>query len=47
MYSVITVIQKEEMKVTNETKKILHLDADTPISCTAVRVPFSMDTLKP
>ena len=30
---------KEEMKVTNETKKILHLDADTPISCTAVRVP--------
>lgn len=30
---------KEEMKVTNETKKILHLDASTPISCTAVRVP--------
>lgn len=30
---------KEEMKVSNETKKILHLDADTPISCTAVRVP--------
>ncbi|MBO5948725.1 aspartate-semialdehyde dehydrogenase [bacterium] len=30
---------KEEMKVTNETKKILHLDEDTPISCTAVRVP--------
>jgi len=30
---------KEEMKVVNETKKILHLDADTPISCTAVRVP--------
>ena len=27
------------MKVTNETKKILHLDAETPISCTAVRVP--------
>lgn len=30
---------KEEMKVVNETKKILHLDAETPISCTAVRVP--------
>ena len=30
---------KEEMKVTNETRKILHLEADTPISCTAVRVP--------
>lgn len=30
---------KEEMKVTNETKKILHLDGKTPISCTAVRVP--------
>ena len=30
---------KEEMKVTNETRKILHLDPDTPISCTAVRVP--------
>ena len=30
---------KEEMKVTNETKKILHLSPDTPISCTAVRVP--------
>ena len=30
---------KEEMKVTNETKKILHLASDTPISCTAVRVP--------
>ncbi len=30
---------KEEMKVTNETKKILHLDENTPISCTAVRVP--------
>lgn len=30
---------KEEMKVTNETKKILHLDPNTPISCTAVRVP--------
>ncbi len=30
---------KEEMKVVNETKKILHLDADTPISCTAARVP--------
>lgn len=29
---------KEEMKVANETKKILHLDPDTPISCTAVRV---------
>lgn len=30
---------KEEMKVTNETKKILHLDEKTPIACTAVRVP--------
>ena len=30
---------KEEMKVTNETKKILHLPQETPISCTAVRVP--------
>lgn len=30
---------KEEMKVVNETKKILHLDDETPITCTAVRVP--------
>lgn len=30
---------KEEMKVVNETKKILHLKENTPISCTAVRVP--------
>ncbi len=30
---------KEEMKVTNETRKIMHLDASVPISCTAVRVP--------
>lgn len=30
---------KEEMKVVNETKKILHLAPDTPISCTAARVP--------
>ena len=30
---------KEEMKVVNETKKILHLADDTPISCTAARVP--------
>src|SRR5574344_2843755 len=30
---------KEEMKVTNETRKILHLDNSVPISCTAVRVP--------
>ena len=30
---------KEEMKVTNETRKILHLAQNTPISCTAVRVP--------
>ncbi len=30
---------KEEMKVTNETRKILHLDPSVPISCTAVRVP--------
>ena len=29
---------KEEMKVVNETKKILHLDEETPITCTAVRV---------
>lgn len=30
---------KEEMKVVNETKKILHLSDETRISCTAVRVP--------
>ncbi len=30
---------KEEMKVVNETKKILHLDDSTMISCTAARVP--------
>jgi len=30
---------KEEMKVVNETRKILHLSEDIPISCTAVRVP--------
>ena len=30
---------KEEMKVTNETRKILHLSPDVKISCTAVRVP--------
>ena len=30
---------KEEMKVVNETKKILHLPEETPISCTAARVP--------
>jgi aspartate-semialdehyde dehydrogenase len=30
---------KEEMKVTNETKKIMHLASDFPISCTAARVP--------
>jgi len=30
---------KEEMKVVEETKKILHLSDDTPIACTAVRVP--------
>ena len=30
---------KEEMKVVNETKKILHLDENLPISCTAARVP--------
>lgn len=30
---------KEEMKVVNETKKILHLEQNTPITCTAVRVP--------
>lgn len=30
---------KEEMKVVNETKKILHLEPNTPITCTAVRVP--------
>ncbi len=27
------------MKVVNETKKILHLPEETPISCTAARVP--------
>lgn len=30
---------KEELKVVNETKKILHLPQNTPISCTAVRIP--------
>lgn len=30
---------KEEMKVVNETKKILHLPEETPISCTAIRIP--------
>ena len=30
---------KEEMKVVNETKKILHLPEDLPVSCTAARVP--------
>ena len=30
---------KEEMKVVNETRKILHLDETTKISCTAARVP--------
>ncbi len=30
---------KEEMKVVNETKKIMHLPEDLPISCTAARVP--------
>lgn len=30
---------KEEMKVVEETKKILHLDNSIPITCTAVRVP--------
>lgn len=30
---------KEEMKVVNETRKILHLDETTLISCTAARVP--------
>jgi len=30
---------KEEMKVTNETRKILHLPDSVAISCTAVRVP--------
>ena len=30
---------KEEMKVTNETRKILHLSENVPVSCTAVRVP--------
>lgn len=30
---------KEEMKVVNETKKILHLPDETYISCTAARVP--------
>ena len=30
---------KEEMKVTNETRKILHLAEGFPISCTAARVP--------
>ncbi|EKE02367.1 MAG: hypothetical protein ACD_20C00397G0009 [uncultured bacterium] len=30
---------KEEMKLVNETKKILHLPEETPIAATAVRVP--------
>lgn len=30
---------KEEMKVVNETRKILHLDENVLISCTAARVP--------
>lgn len=30
---------KEEMKVVTETRKILHLSQDFPISCTAARVP--------
>ena len=30
---------KEEMKVVKETKKILHLPEELPISCTAARVP--------
>ena len=30
---------KEEMKVVNETRKILHLSDNVKISCTAVRVP--------
>lgn len=30
---------KEELKVVNETKKIMHLSLETPISCTAVRIP--------
>ena len=30
---------KEEMKVVQETKKILHLDESVKISCTAARVP--------
>lgn len=30
---------KEEMKVVKETKKILHLPENLPISCTAARVP--------
>lgn len=29
----------EEMKVVRETRKILHLSSDFPITCTAVRVP--------
>ena len=30
---------KEELKVVNETKKIMHLPQETPISCTAIRIP--------
>ena len=33
---------KEEMKVTNETRKILHLDPETPISCTVSFPLFSI-----
>ena len=34
-----TELTNEEMKVVNETRKILHLDEDVKISCTAARVP--------
>jgi len=30
---------KEEMKIVKETRKIMHLDEDFPITCTAARVP--------
>ena len=34
---------KEEMKVVNETRKILHFDESVKISCTAARVPVFRD----
>ena len=35
----ISVVKKEEMKVTWESRKICGLSDDVPISCSAVRIP--------